>query len=196
MSTAEAALLDRFVPQYDVRGRHEIIVGAPASLVMEVARNFEIESLFIVRTLFRLRGILLGIHEQPPQEKRGLIDQMLALGWGCLAEDRNRFFIAGAACRPWQAQPGFASVAAEQFADFAEPDLVKIAWTLEAVPLASASTRFATETRAVATDKIARTKFRWYWRKFGAGIVLIRLVVLPALRRQAERQWRTQARAA
>ncbi len=117
---------------------------------------------------------------------------MRALGWQCLAEDPARFFVAGASCRPWQADPNFSLVAPENFASFVGPDLVKIAWTLEATQLAPELTRFATETRVVATDDEARVKFQRYWRKFGAGIVLIRLVLLPALRKQAERLWRSQ----
>jgi len=99
----------------------------------------------------------------------------------------------------WQAQPVSpgrptwcsSPVAPEQFAAYAEPDQVKIAWTLEAEALGPALTRFATETRVVATDDHARTKFRRYWRIFGIGIVMIRRLLLPALRRQAERQWRS-----
>jgi hypothetical protein len=94
-------------------------------------------------------------------------------------------------CRPGQADPAFSPVDPGTFLSLAEPDLVKIAWTLEATPLGPNLTRFATETRVVATDEQARIKFRRYWRKFGVGIVLIRLVLLPALSKQAERLWRT-----
>jgi len=191
MSTETHALLDRFAPAFDVRGRHETTVRAPAALVMETARNFDIESLWIVRTLFRVRAALLGAPAQPSQH-RGLVAQMQKIGWQCLAEERDRYFVAGAACRPWQAEPGFSPITTERFAAFAEPDLVKIAWTLETKPLAPALTRFASETRAVATDDWARGKFRRYWRKFGAGIVVIRLVLLPAVRRRAERIWQKQ----
>jgi len=41
-----------------------------------------------------------------------------------------------------------------------------------------------------ATDDAARKKFRRYWRTFGAGIVLIRWLLLPALCREAELHWR------
>ena len=158
---------------------------------MEVARNFDIESLWFVRTLFKLRAWLLRAPASALSERAGLVEQMQRIGWQCLAEDADRYFIAGAACRPWEAEPGFSPVDAENFARFAEPDRVKIAWTLEATQLAPARTRFATETRAAATDEIAGIKFRRYWRKFGAGIVLIRLVLLPAVRRRAERIWRS-----
>ncbi len=196
MTPSTAALLDRFVLHPDVRGRHETTIHAPATLVMDVARNFDIESVFIVRALFSLRAAILRAPASPSLKGRGLVEQMFGIGWGCLAEQHDHYFIAGAACRPWQADPAFTPVAANAFASFAEPDLVKIAWTLEATPLTPVLTRFATETRAVATDETSRVKFRHYWRKFGAGIVLIRLVLLPAVRKQAERLWRTQAHAA
>lgn len=192
MSTHSPALLDRFIPRPDVRGRHQTTIKAPATVVMDVARTFDIESVFLVRVLFRLRAAILRAPASQPLAGNGLVDQMLRIGWGRLAEERDRFFVAGAACRPWQADPSFASIEPGAFLSFAEPDLVKIAWTLEATPLAPALTRFATETRAAATDEQARVLFRHYWRKFGAGIVLIRLVLLPALRKQAERRWRAQ----
>jgi hypothetical protein len=54
------------------------------------------------------------------------------------------------------ANVGFVAIPAERFAAYAEPDQVKIAWTLEAEALGPARTRFAHETRVVATDAGAR----------------------------------------
>jgi hypothetical protein len=192
MTNAAPALLDRFMPSYAVRGRHQVTVRAPAALVMQVARDFEIESIWLVRTLFNLRARLLGVQPKA-QQRAGFVDQMQKIGWGRLTEESDQYFAAGATCRPWQADPGFSPVAPELFAAFNEPYQVKIAWTLEAVEVTSAITRFATETRAEPTDEAARIKFHRYWRKFGAGIVLIRLVLLPAIRRRAERLWRESA---
>ena len=84
----------------------------------------------------------------------------------------------------------FRPIPTEKFPEFAEPDLVKIAWTLEAKPLGPAFCRFASETRAVATDDQARIKFRRYYRRVGIGILMIRWFLLPALRRESERRWR------
>jgi hypothetical protein len=106
---------------------------------------------------------------------------MLDLGWGRLAEEPNQFFVAGAVCQPWRADVVFSTVAPERFAAFAEPDRVKIAWTLEIIDLGPSPTRFAAETRM---------RFRRYWRKFGIGAILIRRLLLAALRRDAERRWR------
>ena len=56
---------------------------------------------------------------------------MLGMGWGRLAEQPDDFFVAGAAWQPWQADVVFSPIPPEQFASLAEPDRVKIAWTLE-----------------------------------------------------------------
>ena len=46
---------------------------------------------------------------------------------------------------------------------------------------------FRTETRARGTDEDARRRFRRSWGLFGPGFVLLRLVLLPAVRRKCER---------
>lgn len=178
-------LLDPFIPRPDVRERREIVIDAPAVAVFEAACNFDIQSLALVRAIFWLRAKVLGakIVQRP---SRGLIADMLSIGWEQLAEEPGRYFVGGAACRPWNADVTFQPVPAGEFALFAEPDAVKIAWTLEAAPIGPTRTRLSTETRVVATDNAARAKFRWYWRKFGIGIVLIRIVLLRAVRCKME----------
>jgi hypothetical protein len=186
-----SAILDRFVPNPDVRERHEITIKAPAGLVLEIARNFDMQSIPMVRAIFWLRAKLLGGRISDVRSATGLLDEMVRLGWKCLAEEPGHLLVAGAVCQPWSTDVIFSPIAAEQFADYSGPDQVKIVWTLEAEALGPTLTRFATETRAAATDDLARIKFRRYWRVFGIGIVMIRRLLLPALRRQAERQWQS-----
>ncbi len=130
----EPGLLDQFIPHPDIRKRHQIRIRAPAAFVLHWARELDIQSIPFVRALFLLRARLLGA-KVSPSRPAGLVAEMVSLGWGCLAEQPERFFVAGAVCQPWQANVTFRSIAPEQFAGFAEPDLVKIAWTLEAEPL-------------------------------------------------------------
>jgi hypothetical protein len=184
------AILDRFIPHPDAGGRHEITIHAPAALVLAIARNFDIESVAPVRAIFWLRAKLLRAPLPDERPHPGLVDNMEDLGWKCIAGEKDRFYAAGAVCQPWLPDVAFTAIPTEQFASYAEPNQVRIAWTIEAAPLGPALTRFATETRAAATDQQARTKFRRYWRKFGLGIILIRLLLLPAIRRAAERQWK------
>jgi hypothetical protein len=94
----------------------------------------------------------------------------------------------GSATRPWFGDVKFRSIPPDEFSAFAEPDYVKIVWTLEADPIDAETTRFRTQTRVVATDENARNKFRRYWLKFGIGIRLIRWFANRAIRREAERR--------
>jgi hypothetical protein len=193
-SIESSALLDPFIPRPDIRERHQIRIHAPAGLVFEAARNLDIQSPPIIRGIFWLRAKVLGAKMHPVRPAAGLIAEMLGIGWGRLAEDANHFFVAGAVCQPWQADVVFSPIPPDEFAAFAEPGRVKIAWTLETETLGPALTRFATETRALATDYESRIKFRRYWRTFGIGVLLIRRLLLAAVRRDAERLWRAAAR--
>jgi len=183
---------ERFMPRPDVRERFEITVRAPAALVMAEARDFDLQSLRVVHAIFGLREWLMGASPAAPRASRRLFEEMRSLGWGVLVEEPDRLLICGAACQPWLADVRFRAIAPERFADYAEPDQVKIAWTLEAIPLGPQRTRFAQETRVVATDDAARAKFRRYWGWARFGIIGIRLLLLPALRRAAERRWAAQ----
>ena len=183
------ALLDRFIPQPDVRERFETTIRAPAALVLRVATEFDMQSAPAVKTIFRLREALLGAKADAPRRPQGIVEETTGLGWGVLDQQADRFIACGARCQPWLADVKFTAIAPQEFADNAEADQVKIAWTLEVEDLAPDLTRFAQETRAVATDAEARAKFRRYWRWARFGIVAIRLLLLPAVRREAERRW-------
>ncbi len=186
--------LDRFIPHPDVRERFEITIRAPAGVVMVEAVNFDLQSPPLVRGIFRLREQLMGSAPAPQRQPRGLLAETTALGWELLAAQTDRLVVCGSACQPWLADVKFTAIAPERFADFAAPGQVKIAWTLEAEPLGPAMTRFAQETRVVATDAAAREKFRRYWRWARFGIIGIRLLMLPAVRRAAERRWANESR--
>jgi hypothetical protein len=182
-------LLDRFMPQPDVRERFETIVAAPADLVFDVASNFDMQSLPLVQAIFWLRERVMRSSQHVPRRQQGILEETRALGWGLLSEAPGRHVVCGARCQPWQANVSFTAIEPSEFASYAEPGEVKIAWTLEATELGPARTRLIHETRAVATDEPARTRFRQYWRWARCGIVMIRLLMLPAIKRTAQRRW-------
>jgi hypothetical protein len=84
----------------------------------------------------------------------------------------------------------FTPIPPDRFRNFSEPAQVKIAWTLEASSKDGVLTELATETRAIATDAETRDRFLRYWQWARVGIVLIRWLLLGAIRRRAETQWR------
>ena len=177
------------MPQADISRRHEILIRAPADVVFEVAQNFKLRSIPLIHAIFWPRAKLLG-GTAPADDlfARGLVAETTAIGWGVLAQRPGRELVMGGATQPWKADVTFTTIPPDRFISFAEPDCVKIVWTLEAEPLGPELARFRHETRVLATDDAARQKFRRYWRIFGIGIVLIRWLLLPALRREAERR--------
>jgi hypothetical protein len=66
-----------------VRERHEITIKAPAGLVLEIARNFDMQSIPMVRAIFWLRAKLLGGRISDVRSAIGLLDEMVRLGWKC-----------------------------------------------------------------------------------------------------------------
>jgi hypothetical protein len=51
MRVRMSPVLDLFIPQPDIRERHETVVRAPAELVLQVARGFDMESIPLVRAI-------------------------------------------------------------------------------------------------------------------------------------------------
>jgi hypothetical protein len=187
--SASPPLLDRFIAHPDVRERFETTIRAPAAVVLQVASDFDMQSLPLVKAIFWFREKAMRGGRPAPRRPQGILEETRALGWGLLAEQPGRLVICGARCQPWLANVKFTAIAPEEFEACAAPGQVKIAWSLEAIELGPALTCFAQETRAVPTDEQARTAFRRYWRWAHFGIIAIRLLLLPAVRRAAEQQW-------
>jgi hypothetical protein len=182
----EDPLLDRLMPAYDVVERHQIRVRASAAATLDAARDQQLLQLPVVRAVVRARELILGAVPDDRPRPRGLLAEVQSLGWVVLAEVPDREVVVGAVTKPWEPNVTFRAVPPEAFAGFAEPDYVKIAWTLRADPLGDRAAMFRTETRVLATDTAARAKFRQYWAFLSPGIRLIRRVSLRPLKAAAE----------
>jgi hypothetical protein len=181
-------LLDCFMPSYEVVERHHARVAAPADVTLEVAATMDLFQLPLVRAIFRGRELILGATPDERPRPRGLLAEVQALGWVVLEQIPGREIVVGAVTKPWEANVTFRSVPSDQFAAFAEPDYVKIAWTLRADPIGDRESIFRTETRVLATSSSARARFRRYWAFLSPGIIVIRWLSLAPLRAEAERR--------
>jgi hypothetical protein len=186
-------LLDRFMPAYEVVERHHIRVAAPAAVTLAAAREQDLLQLPLVRAIFKTREIVLRATPDDRPQPRGLLAATQALGWGVLAEVPDREIVVGAVTKPWEPNVTFKALPPGDFAAFATPGFVKIAWTLRADPVDDETTIFETETRAIATDASARARFRRYWAFASPGIALIRRLSLRPLRHDAEQRARSGA---
>jgi hypothetical protein len=181
-------LLNAFMPRYEAVERHHVEIAAPADLVMAAAREMDVAGSPVARAIFKAREIVMGAAAQGPRMPRGVIEETVSLGWSVLAEVPGREIVVGAVTRPWERDVKFVGLAPEQFVAFAEPGFVKIAWTLRADPAGPSTSIFRTETRALATDPDARSRFRRYWAFVSPGVWLIRRLTLGPLKAEAERR--------
>jgi hypothetical protein len=187
-------LLDRFMPRYDIAERHHIQVNAPAAITLAAAREMDLNQSSIVRAIFRTREIVLGAEPDTATSLRGIVALTKSIGWGVLADMPSRELVMGAVTQPWKANVVFRALPPDEFAAFNDPAYVKIVWTLRADPVDAAHSIFRTETRAIATDVEARTKFRRYWSLLSPGIIVIRWMALGSLKADAERRATAESR--
>jgi hypothetical protein len=183
-------LLDRFMPVYDVVERHHVQIAAPAAITLTAAKEQDLLHLPLVRAIFKAREIVLSAAADTRPQPRGLLAQVQALGWGILADEPGREIVVGSVTKPWESNPIFRALPPGEFAKFCDPGYVKIAWTLRADAVGERVSVFRTETRAVATDAIARDRFRRYWAFASPGIATIRWLSLQPLKRETERRTR------
>jgi len=183
-------LLDTFMPVYEIVERHQISVDASAGITMAAAREQELLQLPVVRGLFKAREVILRSTPSQRCVPPGLLAEMLALGWVVLAEVPGREVVVGAVTRPWEANVVFRGLPPQELAAFDEPAYVKIIWSLRADPVDANHSIFRTETRALATDAVARRRFRVYWSLASPGIRLIRRLSLAPLKSAAERRYK------
>lgn len=181
-------LLDLMMPVYDIVERHHVDVAAPADVTFAAACEQDLMASPVVRSIFKARELLLGSKPDTAVRPRGLLELMKSIGWGVLADIPDREVVMGAVTQPWKANVVFGPLPADEFIAFNEPDYVKIAWTLRADPNGANASIFRTETRAIATDAEARSKFRRYWAFLSPGIILIRRASLGPLKETAERR--------
>lgn len=184
----EDALLDRFLPEYEVVERMRRHVRAPANVTLSAAESQDLMGTPGVNLIFLARQCAMGVGLRTRELPTALIDQVKALGWVELARTPGREIVMGAVTQPWKGEVTFRSIPPAEFARFAEPGYVKIAWTLRADPVGPGASIFRSETRALATDPAARARFRTYWSLVAPGVWLIRRLSAAPMAADAERR--------
>jgi hypothetical protein len=182
------AFLDRFMPIYDVAERRHIAIPAPADVTFVAACESDLMRSAVIRTIFKARELVLGAQSDTTARPHGVVAFTKSIGWSVLAELAGREVVMGAVTQPWNANVVFHPLTPDEFVRFNEPDYVKIVWTLRADPVGEHKSIFRHETRVITTDSVAREKFRRYWAQFSPGIKLVRWVLLPQVRTEAERR--------
>jgi hypothetical protein len=177
------SLLDRALPTFDVRERHEIWVPAAPPDAYEAVKGVSAPEVRLLGPLMRLRTF----GRRWPRAGRPdatVLDQMLAIGFTKLGERPGEEIVVGAIGRFWS-PTGNRPRPAKDFEAFAEPGYAKAAMNF-AVRREGEGSRITTETRIVGTNSDATRKFRLYWLAIRPWSGAIRRSWLKAIRRRLE----------
>jgi hypothetical protein len=159
--------LDEYLPEYDVRERHERSVPATPELAVAAALGIPVAPDGLVRALFRLRGLPGG---------GSVLGALRATGFALLVEEPD-CIVLGAAGRPWSPRSPITAF------DRAGSGQVRMVFDLTATAAADGRATLATETRVAAMDAKARRALRTYWLAVGPFSAFIRRRWLAAAER-------------
>jgi len=188
----DAFVLDRYLPQSDVRERHSRLLHADVDAVRAAIGQTDLTGIPVVRVLLVLRALpgrlraRLGGRATPVPPPFTLADMPRA-GWTPLAEGPEEVAF-GTLTRPWRiGDEAPLVVDREAFGAFSTPGYAKVAFSIRADPEGPDRTRVTTETRVATTDPRSRRRFAAYWVVVGPLSALIRRLVLRRLATHLER---------
>jgi hypothetical protein len=196
-SEAEAMLLDRYLPQYDVTETHAVVVDADTGLTWQAVRRSDLSQSAVTRVLLamrslpnRLQGFLKGRPSEPSRPPLTL-DDMQRAGFLLLGESPGHEIVFGTVVQPWKAvtdDEPVPQVDPGRFAAFDTPGYVKVAFNIRVEPYGIGRALITTETRTAATDPASLRRFARYWMLIGPFSALIRRLLLRIVKSDAERR--------
>ncbi len=181
-SEADAMLLDRYLPQYDVT-EHAVVVDADTDLTWQAVRRSDVSRSAVIHVLLELRSLPSRLQRvlkrQPPGPARPplTLEDMERAGFLLLGESPGREIVFGSVVQPWKAVTDdelAPQVEPDRFSAFDTPGYVKVAFNIRVEPYGSGRALITTETRTAATDPTSLRRFARYWMLVGPFSALIR----------------------
>ena len=170
-------LIDRALPRYDEREYHQIEISGERTEVYQTVRTLDFSDSFLIRTLFRLRGL---------PAKATNLDGLLQVGFLLVDEIPNVEFVLGLVGKFWNVRAQILELDAVQYTEFNQRGYAKLAWNFAIQESTSGLVRLSTETRIVCTDNRSRFRFKLYWFLIGRFSGLTRREMLRCVKRKVE----------
>ncbi len=186
--------LDRFLPTYHFNEVHSIYVRASASAILRSIKEMTPAELSpVFRLLFWIRSLparLVGKSGAGFAPSQPLLKQLEG-DFIFLADIPDREIVFGMIGQVWKLTDGQTVRLTEpqEFVQFERPDYAKVAANFYISKFCyDGCFKVSTESRTCVSDPAARKKFARYWFVIYLGSSYIRILMLQAIKRRAERQ--------
>ena len=170
-------LIHKALPRYDEREYHQIEIRGNPTRVYETVRALDFSDSFLIRTLFRLRGL--------PATATNL-NSLLQVGFLLVDETPNVEFLLGLVGKFWTVRAQILELDAVQYSEFNQKGYAKLAWNFAIQESSPGLVRLSTETRIVCTDDHSKSRFKLYWFLIGRFSGLTRKEMLRVVKRKIE----------
>jgi hypothetical protein len=183
-----------FVPGATSGNATSTVVAAPPSVVWQALDEIGLDELRVTQLLMGIRSLPARVlHRGSLRRGRrrataALVEAMTAGRFVELHREPEAIITLGLVGQFWRLDGGDDAdiETAAEFVAFDRPGFVKAAIDFQ-LERCDRGTRVITHTCNRATDRPTAQRFRWYWLLIGPGSKAIRLDILHAVRRRAER---------
>jgi hypothetical protein len=169
-------LIDEFLPEHDFIETHGISIHAKPADIYRVANEIDFSESFIIRWLFRLRGM---------STENLTLSALRKSRFELLGEMLDREMVLGIVGRFWTIGGGLKKIDAKSFRQFNKAGYAKAVWNFS-LRRDGENTRLTTETRIKCLDMESRKSFGFYWTFIRPFSGLIRMEMLRTIKRRAE----------
>ena len=173
----ETMLIEQILPRYDQREFHQIQIRGNQTEVYETVRALDFSDSFLIRTLFRLRGL--------PATLRS-VDDLLHAGFVLVDEQPGQEFVLGLIGKFWAPTAKLEKVDALRYREFNQKGYAKVAWNFAVSKTSHGSVKVSTETRIMCMDDSSRKRFRLYWSLVGPFSGVTRREMLRCAKRYTD----------
>lgn len=191
--------LERWIPEWDARSAHELVIAAPRARVFDALLTTDFSRNPVVRSLMFLRllpALLLSPRRTLATSRRTSAAQaelrhaaagsMLGGAFALLEHRAPEELAFGLTGRFWTLTGGVLPSDPATFREPAPAGAARAAWTFELDAVDERTTRLRTETRVRCSDGTTRRRFLRYWRVIHPGSGLIRRALLRQVKVAAE----------
>ena len=192
-------LIDQFSPTFDYTHLICRRVNAAADATYRAIWETPLNRSTLVVALATIRSIPDRVSAKlrgappPPAIANATLRDLIGPYWVLLGERPNREVVLGNVGRVWRTGEHPRPVTPEEFADYNEPGVCKIAWSLWVESIDDTHCWICTEARTTSTDEVARRAFRMYWTWVGPPAYFTKWLVLGMMKREAERLGRSKS---